>query len=171
MSKINPEPQLIAEAIAAFTENNKVLKRAKSPLFRSTTFPGITMIGTTPTFYKIPVTTNLISAIANSRRPSKVTTVERFIPTVPSPENLDSHGMKPLENRRIILQCFEAFKQFVVSYSTYLGATYLSSDGELRRRPSNTNTRDSQSDYILSFGGPYTIEVLVKLYNMYLKWQ
>ncbi|KAM6492005.1 hypothetical protein JOM56_012643 [Amanita muscaria] len=116
MSKDDPEPQLIAEAVAAFYETNRALRAAGLPPLQSKTFAGITMTGTAPTFYKIPVTEELLVSLATSQYPPKVTTVEKLIPPVPSPERLVNDGMKPLVNRRIILQCFEAFKQFVVSY-------------------------------------------------------
>lgn len=44
-----PKPQLIAEAIAAFVENN----RLRVPPLPQQTFPAITMVGPCPIFYKI----------------------------------------------------------------------------------------------------------------------
>ncbi|KAF8548858.1 hypothetical protein OG21DRAFT_1489016 [Imleria badia] len=54
----NPEPRLIAEAIAAY-QNNNVIRETKLhlPILDEITFPGITYVGTAPTFYKIKVTT------------------------------------------------------------------------------------------------------------------
>ncbi|KAF8517382.1 hypothetical protein BU17DRAFT_49786 [Hysterangium stoloniferum] len=117
LTEPEPEPRLIAEAIAAFHDNNRVLHVAGLPPFQSRIFAGITMIGTMPTFYKIPVTKELSKCVATSQYPPLVTTVEKFIPPVRFPTSPDS--MKPLANRHIILQCFEAFKQFVVCYSAY----------------------------------------------------
>ncbi|KAH9046184.1 hypothetical protein EDB84DRAFT_1629828 [Lactarius hengduanensis] len=117
LSKDDPEPQPIAGAIAAFYETNRALKAAGLPKLQSKTFAGITMVGTTPTFYKIPVTNEMLISLATSQYPSQVTTVERLVPPVPFPERLVSDGMKTLSNRRIILQCSEAFRQFVVSCS------------------------------------------------------
>lgn len=73
------------------------------------------MTGTMPTFYKIPVTTELLFSLAASQYPPKVTIIEKFLPPVPFPEKPAGDGMKLLSNRHIILQCFEAFKQHVVS--------------------------------------------------------
>ncbi|KAH9042226.1 hypothetical protein EDB85DRAFT_1857078 [Lactarius pseudohatsudake] len=117
LSKDDPEPQLevIAGAIATFYKTNRALKAAGLPKLRSKTFAAITMVGTTPTFYKIPVTNEMLISLATSQYPSQVTTVERLVPLVPFPERLVSDGMKTLSNKRIILQCFEAFRQFVVS--------------------------------------------------------
>lgn len=117
MSRDDPGPQLIAEAIAAFYENNKALRPAGLPTLQSKTFAGITMVGTAPTFYKIPVTEELLTALATSQYPAQPTIVQKFFPPVPILARLSNHGMRPLVNRRIIFQCFEALKQFVVSCS------------------------------------------------------
>jgi hypothetical protein len=125
MSGNHPEPQLIAGAIAALHGHNRALKAAGLPLLQSQTFPGITMVGTAPMFYKIPVTSDLLHSLATLQYPSQVTTVERLIPPVPLLGRLKNDGMKPLVNRHIILQCFEAFKQFVVSYSAWVQTYHL----------------------------------------------
>jgi hypothetical protein len=85
------------------------------------------MVGTAPTFYKIPVTEEIIISLATAQYPPHVTIVEKLIPPVPFPARLANDGMKPLVNRHIILQCFQAFKQFVVSYLVYR-CVNLSSD-------------------------------------------
>ena len=83
------------------------------------------MVGSAPTFYKIPVTSELVLSIITAQYPPQTTTVKKLIPPVPFPGSLASNGMKPLANRQIILQCFEAFKQFLVSYSAYLGVIII----------------------------------------------
>lgn len=105
-----PEPQLIAEGIATFQHNN--LKREESFLepLKEATIPGITMVGTFPTFYKIRVTEELNYAIRHGLYPPAMTTVYRHTPRVPRRR---SDGMKPLDNRKIVLRCYEAFKRFV----------------------------------------------------------
>ena len=75
------------------------------------------MVGSSPTFYKILVTSELVLSVITARYLPPATTVKRLIPPVPFPGRLANDGMEPLANRRIILQCFEAFKQFMVSYS------------------------------------------------------
>ena len=117
LSRDDPEPQLIAEAMAALHENNKARGAAGLPKHQSKTFAGITMVGTAPTLYKLPVTDQILVSLATSQYPPQVTTVHKLVPPVPFPERLPHEGMRPLVNRRIILQCFEAFKQFVVSAS------------------------------------------------------
>lgn len=115
MSKDDPEPQLIAEAIAALYETNRIRRAAEFPPLHSKTFAGITMVGTVPTFYK----DTCDRRNATAQYPPQATIIEKFIPPVPFPVGLANDGMKTLVNRRIILQCFEALKQFVVSYSAY----------------------------------------------------
>ncbi|KAH8993687.1 hypothetical protein EDB92DRAFT_1852753 [Lactarius akahatsu] len=114
-SEVNPEPQLIAEAIASFQFNNGLLrKKGKKPIEKKTV-PGITMIGTTPTFYKIEVTQDLVDAIETAQYPESPTIVHKLVPPVEDFDgsHLRKDGMKTLSNRAVILRCFEAFKQFV----------------------------------------------------------
>lgn len=110
----DPEAQLIAEAIAAFYANNQTRMRTLGlPILPSKLIPGITMKGTAPTFYKVPVTTTLVNAVATGMYPTQETVVYAHIPDIPRPARRWSEGMRPLDNRRIILSCYEAFKSFV----------------------------------------------------------
>ncbi|THU95961.1 hypothetical protein K435DRAFT_966196 [Dendrothele bispora CBS 962.96] len=63
--KVDPEPlnQLIAEAIAAFYQNNILRERAGLARVSDAVIPGINMLGSAPTFYKIPVSEALVKAI------------------------------------------------------------------------------------------------------------
>jgi len=72
------------------------------------------MIGTAPIFYRIPVTTALLQALATASYPQEETTVLKFIPPVPNQNRYRIDGMRSLDNRHIILQCFEAFKAVIV---------------------------------------------------------
>ena len=67
------------------------------------------MDGSMPTFYKIPVTPELVRAVESGERPEEETVVHAYRPEVPRPEE----GMRPLDNRPIILSCFEAFRQLL----------------------------------------------------------
>jgi hypothetical protein len=110
----DPEPQLIAEAIAAFQANNT--RRARvldEEVIDAKVMPGITLVGSSPTFYKIPVTKQLSQAVALGHFPATQTIVYAHLPAVPRPACRLSEGMKPLDNRRHILACCEAFRQFV----------------------------------------------------------
>lgn len=72
--------------------------------------PGIVMVGTSPAFFKIPVTQNLSTHIRHGTYPEEETHVAYCYPPVPRPTRRHSEGMKPLDNRREILRCYEAFK-------------------------------------------------------------
>ncbi|KAH9051165.1 hypothetical protein EDB83DRAFT_1326156 [Lactarius deliciosus] len=110
---VDPEAQLIAQAIAAFQYNNRLLLRIGKEPIRAKTIPGIITLGSTPTFYKIRVTQDLVDAIETAQYPENPTTVHRLVPPVDDLDGLARDGMQPLNNRAVILGLFEAFKQFV----------------------------------------------------------
>ncbi|KAK0468586.1 hypothetical protein IW261DRAFT_1372952 [Armillaria novae-zelandiae] len=114
MEEKDPEPQLIAEAIAAFQANNDKRTRilAQDPIAHKI-LPGIIMTGTSPVFYKIPVTTELADSVSMGQYSPTRTVVHAHLPPVPRPARRLSEGMRPLDNRVTILACYEAFKQFV----------------------------------------------------------
>ena len=107
------EAQVIAEAIAAFQTNNLQRAMAGQPTVNAQVLPAITMTGTALTFYKVDVTSALVEAIEGAQYPEHVTIVHKLIPPVQQPVELQFHGTRPLHNRRVILSCFEAFKQFL----------------------------------------------------------
>lgn len=72
------------------------------------------MVGICPVFYRIIVTTALLDALVTSTYPMETTTVLRYVPPVPDPQNYAADGMRPLENRRVVFQCLEAFKRIIV---------------------------------------------------------
>jgi hypothetical protein len=72
--------------------------------------PGIIMIGTAPTFYKILVTTQLEYCVRHGLHPAQRTMVSMYQPSVPRPNRRWSEGMKPLDSRIEILKCYRAFK-------------------------------------------------------------
>ena len=111
----DPEPQLIAEAIAAFQTNStrtRILGQGHSPVVHKVML-GITLRGTFPVFYKIPVTIQLAQCVAQGVYPAERTIVHAHIPEMARPADL-SEGMKPLDNRTTILACYEAFKRFLL---------------------------------------------------------
>ncbi len=108
-----PEAQLIAQAIAAFQENNR--KRLE-PL-QQARICGILMDRSFPKFYKIEVTKVLNQAVRHGLHPETTTTVYCHTPQVPR-EIID--GMLPLDNRKILLRCFEAFKRIVFQFQVYV---------------------------------------------------
>lgn len=126
----DPEIQLIAEAIAAFDSNNskrthaglvpveeKVCPLTVSPPLAVEPSPkvmaGITLVGTAPTFFKIPVTAELVQHVAEGTYPPRRTIVSYCVPPVPRPTCRLREGMEPLDTRHEVLNCFEAFKQVI----------------------------------------------------------
>lgn len=104
----DPEPPVIAEAIAAYQQNN--LKRARMGLstLDTMTVPCITMIGTRPTFYLVPVTQELSDAVITGRWPEVETKVLKCV-TFVSHGQL-SEGMETPEYRRVAFKHMIAFK-------------------------------------------------------------
>ncbi|KAF7426451.1 hypothetical protein PC9H_008820 [Pleurotus ostreatus] len=104
-SGADPHAQLITEAIAAFPTNN--LRRLTAGLEKldSKIISGIIMIGTAPSFFKIPVTKQLSQCVAQGQYPLSPTIVTRHVPDLPRPNRRFSEGMKPLDNQQVILQC------------------------------------------------------------------
>ena len=75
---------------------------------------GIAMVGTAPYFYRVLITDALLTAVETASFPDEETVIFRFIPPVPDMDSYVSDGMRPLENRHIVFQCFEAFKGVLV---------------------------------------------------------
>lgn len=109
-----PEAQLIAKAIAAFSTNNRTrLHTLGLPPLPSKGIVGITLTGTSPVFYKIGVSMELVTAVGGGGYPATPTIVYAHLPIVPRPQRRWSEGMKLLDNRKLIPSCYGAFKRFV----------------------------------------------------------
>jgi len=106
----DPEPPIIAAAIAAYTENNKHRPHYGYTPLPAITFPAITLTDTNFIFYKITVTDELSRAVALGIYPATKTEVIRYVPVLPS---YPHPPMYPLKNRVVLLACLEAFKQFI----------------------------------------------------------
>jgi hypothetical protein len=110
-SMTDPESQIIAGAIATFALNNRKRERdLHLPLCNTIMFPCLTIVGTSPIFYKITVTAALSKAVQTGSFPEIETRVLRYIPALPRG---NSEGMRPLPNRLEILRCLKAFKKFL----------------------------------------------------------
>ncbi|KAH7911637.1 hypothetical protein BJ138DRAFT_1006225, partial [Hygrophoropsis aurantiaca] len=111
-----PLPRLVAHAIAAFQmQNASRVQSGLDPMeqkARNSMIPGIIMAGTLPTFVKIPITTALAECVCSGEYPTFPTVVHGYTPEIPTPVP-QSEAMRPLDNRRVIFQCFEAFGQFI----------------------------------------------------------
>ncbi|KAL0952234.1 hypothetical protein HGRIS_006524 [Hohenbuehelia grisea] len=110
----DPEPQLVAESIAAFAHNQRIRKSAfgVTPPAQEA-IPGITMVGSTPIFYRTVVTESLLDSLVTLTYPSEETIVLKYIPPVPEPHNYLTQGMGPVGNRAVVFRCFEAFKRTI----------------------------------------------------------
>jgi len=71
----SPEAQVIAEAIGAFQYNNRIRCDHHLIPLEAMTIPCITMVGTRPCFYKVPVTQELSSAVISAQYPEQPTIV------------------------------------------------------------------------------------------------
>ncbi|KXN65745.1 hypothetical protein CONCODRAFT_44302 [Conidiobolus coronatus NRRL 28638] len=112
ISRKDPEPQLVAEAIAAFQYNNKTrVKELQLSPVSEYIFPCITLIGTVPTFYKIKVTIDLSNAVRYGIFPHEQTIIYKFDPLFG--EKRKSFGMTDISNRNKILKCYKLFKKYV----------------------------------------------------------
>ncbi|KAI6112836.1 hypothetical protein F5141DRAFT_742017 [Pisolithus sp. B1] len=109
----DPHAQLIAKAIGAVQSNNQMRNFIGLDVLDFKEMAGIVMIGTSPTFFKIPITKELIQAVQRGQFPPTPTVVAMHRPILPRPRSRLSEGMQPLDNRRVIIACFEAYKQFV----------------------------------------------------------
>jgi hypothetical protein len=109
------ESQVVAGAIAAFQFNNA--KRAENgrPTLEAMTIPCITISGTTPTFYLVPVTKELSDAVITGQYPTSQTQVLRCITIATYPRRVRG-GMADLEFRKIALKRFLAFKDLAKSH-------------------------------------------------------
>ena len=109
----DPEPQLIAEAISVFWNNNlRLIDLHMDPLDHDI-IPGIIMVGTMPKFYKIPVSIELVDAVRDGTFPELETVVRSFTPPIP-PVLQYTEGMQPLDNREAILSYYAAYRHFVL---------------------------------------------------------
>ena len=75
--------------------------------------PRIVIVGTSPVFFKIPVTKTLSTHICYGTYPEEETVVTYCYLPVSNTTSQRSEGMKPLDNRRDVLRCYEAFKAIV----------------------------------------------------------
>jgi len=100
----DPEPEIIASAIGAYQTNNRKRECIGLPPLDTMTMPCMTMVGTRPTFYLVPVTRALAYAVATGRKTSDRTEVLKCEIT-----GYDG-GMEKPEYRKVALQHLFAFK-------------------------------------------------------------
>jgi hypothetical protein len=105
-SLADPEPQVIAEAIATFQYNNRKRKELGLATLNTMTIPCITMVGTRPFFYKVPVTEKLSDCVSSGQYPPQPTIVTHCSPPA---RRRASEGMEVPDYRRAALQYYDAF--------------------------------------------------------------
>jgi hypothetical protein len=108
VSARDPEPQVIAEAIATFQCNNRSRTRLGELELESMTIPCIAMIGTRPIFYLVPVTRELSEAVATAQYPRSPTIVKKCV--VASNSRRLSEGMETPDFRQLALRHHAAFR-------------------------------------------------------------
>jgi hypothetical protein len=110
-----PEPQVIAEAIATYQYNNEKRQTRGLPTLDAMIIPCITMVGTRPTFYLVPVTQALSIAVVTGQYPETLTKVVKCV-TVGGYNRRSSEGMETPAYRRVAFQRFVAFKDLAKEY-------------------------------------------------------
>ena len=100
------EAPLVASAIAAFQNNNRNRAKMGLPTLDTMTVPCITMVGTRPCFYKVPVTQHLSDCVITGQFPLQKTVVTCCSP----PATPSAHeGMLSPDYRYTALRYFDAF--------------------------------------------------------------
>ena len=111
-SELGAESKVIAEAIASFQENNRNRIRLGKERKNSMSIPCITMVGTRPIFYVVPVTQQLCTAVEQGEFPEQVTEVRKC---VVGAETQLSDGMERLDFRLEALKHFALFRSLAKS--------------------------------------------------------
>jgi hypothetical protein len=115
----DPEPQVIAGAIATFQSNNRIRTQLGESELESMTIPCIAMMGTQPIFYLVPITRELSEAVATAQCPLSPTVVKKCV-VVSNSRHL-SEGMETLDFRQVALQHFTAFHTLAEAHwSTFM---------------------------------------------------
>lgn len=109
----DPAASVIAAAIATVNDRDNRRRPLGLAPIQSKVIPAIAMFGSAPTFYKIPVTSELTRAIANGQFPQHETVISMHIPAVQRYNQRLQEGLDPLDNRRPTFRCFEAFKKYI----------------------------------------------------------
>ena len=115
LNSSQPEPQVIAQAIAAYQYNNARRTIEGFPTLDAMTIPCITMDGTRPTFYLVPVTQELGVAVHSGEYPQTLTRVVKCATSL-GQDHPCSEGMESPAYRRLAFQHLVAFRDLVKGY-------------------------------------------------------
>lgn len=110
-NRSNVEARMVIGAIATYQLNNNKRREMGLHPLDAMTIPCITMVGTRPTFYLVPVTKMLSDAVISCQYPSDRTEVLKC-------EVASDHdgGMEAPEYRGVALQYYVAFKSLAKSH-------------------------------------------------------
>jgi hypothetical protein len=111
----DPEGQVVAQAIAVFQFNNRKRGEYGLPLLETMTIPCITMAGTRPTFYLVPVTRELSNAVLLGEYPLTQTRVLKCV-TVGVSARHTVEGMENIHYRELVFRRVLAFKTLAKTY-------------------------------------------------------
>lgn len=114
-NRTDVEAQVVAEAIAAFQFNNTKRGDSGLPFLNSMTIPCITMSGTRPTFYLVPVTQDLSNAVIQGHYPATQTQISKCV-TVGTQAWGPSEGMRDIQYRKLAFKRLLAFKTLAKSH-------------------------------------------------------
>ncbi|TDL16367.1 hypothetical protein BD410DRAFT_795488 [Rickenella mellea] len=105
----------MAQAIASAQLNTTMRADRNLRPLRSQDIMGVAMVGSAPVFYKIRVTKALLDHVAAGTYPPMPTIIQKLIPPVPlaNRSGYRTDGMVPLDNRRVVMRCFAAFKDLI----------------------------------------------------------
>ncbi|KAI9302616.1 hypothetical protein BJ944DRAFT_166914 [Cunninghamella echinulata] len=105
------ESQMVAEAIAAFQNNNRLKKSFNLHKIDSCTLPCIIMSGTFPIFYLFNITKQLTDDIENGVIPEYDTVINKY----QIPANISIIGDVFYSNiyKKLIFQCYHSFRKFI----------------------------------------------------------
>ena len=107
----DPEPAMIAAAIGAFQFNNRERENAGLPRLDEMVIPCITMTGTRPAFYKVPVSDALSTAVLTAQYPyTPMNVIGCCVPPRRAPE-----GMESPVYRKKVLEHLVAFRPLAMS--------------------------------------------------------
>lgn len=107
-------PRLVGAALAAFRRVNEIRVELGETELESWTFLAVSLYCATPTFYKIPVTAELLDHVAKGTYPPTETVVERLVFDLPDPEHAHE-GFLADANRETLIRYCGAFIDFMVS--------------------------------------------------------
>jgi hypothetical protein len=107
----DPEAQVIGDAIAAFQHNNRNRVRLGPEKLDEMVIPCITMMGTRPIFYMVPVSKDLSNSVITGQYPQHSTSITKYI-LVTGSRRL-SEGMEVPDFRKLALQRLDTFKVLV----------------------------------------------------------